>query len=169
MSRLVRLRFCRLLWAESQVCPSAYLLSQAVPVEGAIESLHSAGQYLVLAASDLGGFPEGVNGSLIVLDFAGGPGFGCSTEPATRGTARAGAGSGSGQRQRRQAKQQSEQQDEAGGKRAKRVKQQEGEQQRRQAKGKGKAKGGGGRTAAQRGSKVAAEEEPGPSRKRARR
>ena len=72
-------------------------------MEGAIESLHSAGQYLVLAASDLGGFPEGVNGSLIVLDFAGGPGFGCSTEPATRGTARAGAGSGSGQRQRHSA------------------------------------------------------------------
>lgn len=139
--------------------------TQAVPIEGAIESLHSAGQYLVLAASDLGSLTEGLNGSLIVLDFAGGAGFGCSAEPAMRGRARPGTGSSGSARQRqgRQPKQQEEQQEPGG----KRKKQQEEGKQRRQRKGKGRAAAG---PAARRGSKAAAaEEEPGPSRKRSRR
>ena len=160
-------------WSEAQpfqptTRAAATAPPQAVPIEGAIESLHSAGQYLVLAASDLGNLTEGLNGSLIVLDFAGGAGFGCGAEQAARGRARPGtASSGSArQRQGRQPKQQEEQQEPVG-KDGEHRKQQEEGKQRRQRKGKGKA---GGSQAARRGSKAAAaEEEPGPSRKRSRR
>ncbi|PRW32830.1 hypothetical protein C2E21_8028 [Chlorella sorokiniana] len=143
---------------------------KAVPVEGAIESLHSAGQYLVLAASELGGFPEGLNGSLVVLDFAGGPGFGCSAEPAGRGRARSGTSGGGGGRRRQgqqPKQQQAEQQEDPSGKSGKRKKQQEGEQRRRQ--GKGKSKAGSSQAARRSTTAAAAEEEPGPSRKRGRR
>ena len=156
------------------LAPSNPSQPQAVPIEGAIESLHSAGQYLVLAASDLAGFPEGLNGSLVVLDFAGGPGFGCGAEPAGRGRAKGSSSGGGGAarrgrqtKQQQHAEQQAEQQAEPGGKGGKRKRQQqEGEQQQRQRKGKSKGRG----RAAQRGGKAAAaEEEVGPSRKRSRR
>ena len=140
---------------------------QVVPVEGAIESLHSAGQYVVLAVSELGALPGGVTGSLVVLDFAGGAGFGCSTEPAreqVRGRARGGGAGGSGRQQQqgqRAKQQQPQRQREPSGKAGKRKRPQEGEQQKAERGGRG----------ARRSRKPAptADEEAGPSRKRGRR
>lgn len=50
---------------------------KAVPVEGAIEAVHSAGHYAVMAVAPLQSYPEGLNGSLVVLDFSQ-EGFGLS-------------------------------------------------------------------------------------------
>ena len=72
---------------------------KAVPIEGSVESVHSAGQYLVAAVTPAASFPEGLNGALVVLDF-GGAGFGCQAEAAE--AAAGGSRSKAGRRKQQQ-------------------------------------------------------------------
>ncbi|KAL4422825.1 hypothetical protein ABPG75_009022 [Micractinium tetrahymenae] len=151
---------------------------KAVPLEGIAESVHSAGQYLVAAVAELGpSYPDSLNGSIVVLDFAG-EGFGAALPEAPARAARRGA---------QQAQQQQQRQVEqpwlrGGGKSGKSGKraaaaaaaeptQGEGA---KAAKGKGKAatrpaSGARGSSSRQAAAAPPEEEEAGPSRKRGRR
>lgn len=48
---------------------------KAIPVEGPIEAVHSAGHFVAMAVAPLEAYPDGTVGSLVVLDFRG-QGFG---------------------------------------------------------------------------------------------
>lgn len=42
---------------------------KAIPIEGAIEAVHAAGQYIAIAVAPLEDYPEGSAGSIVVVDF----------------------------------------------------------------------------------------------------
>lgn len=144
-----------------------------MPLEGVPESVHSAGQYLVAAVAELGpSYPDSLNGSIVVLDFAG-EGFGAALPESPAQTAPAGAqqqqqqqrssgvrqlGNGKAQRARKRSD------PAAGGNTPGKVaKGAKGGRSKAAAKPSGSR--GGGRLQAAR----AGEEEAGPSRKRGRR
>jgi len=66
---------------------------KAVPVEGVLESVHSAGHYILMAMAPLEGFPGGIHGSLPVLDFTG-EGFGLKSSQQQRRHAQGRVGMG---------------------------------------------------------------------------
>lgn len=67
----------------SSIAPRALILIdtatgkrfKAIPVDGTLEAVHSAGHYVVMAVAKLDSYPDGPSGSIVVLDFSG-QGFG---------------------------------------------------------------------------------------------
>lgn len=151
-------------------------LSQAVPLEGVAESVHSAGQYLVAAVAELGpSYPDSLNGSIVVLDFAG-EGFGAAPpERPARAAPRGKRPAEQQQQEGRGPQQRGSSKASRAGKRSAGVA--AGSTQRKVNKGakSGKARAAakpssGGRGSGRRQQAApAADEEAGPSRKRGRR
>jgi hypothetical protein len=72
----------------SSIAPRALILIdtatgkrfKAIPVDGTLEAVHSAGHYVVMAVAELDSYPDGPSGSIVVLDFSG-QGFGSNSNP----------------------------------------------------------------------------------------
>lgn len=122
-----------------------------------MESVHSAGQYLVLSIAELGSYPEGLRGSIVVLDFSGNQaGFGLEEEPAAKPVAARAKRPAAGARSR-------------GGTAA--GKQQQQKQKQKQGKAAAKPRGGSSSKGGAKGTSTtaAAEEDLGRPAKRSRR
>ena len=142
---------------------------KAVPMDGQVEAVHSAGQFLLAAVAGPGG--EGLAGSLVVLDFSG-AGLGATPAPAAGKAAQRAGGSkrrGKAATAAAAAEEEEAAEGEAGsGKRKpRRQQQQQQKQQGKQKQQRSGSRGGGGSGGGGR-RKAADEEASSPRGKRRR-